>query len=77
MNTNHMSPKSPELVAALCHELVLLAKSEEDIAASEASRVPYWSVCPPSVEGHRAAARAIRVNLERLEAEARQWDRAC
>lgn len=76
MSTNRESAKSPELMAALCHELVLLARHEDDVAAREAARVPYWAACPPSIEGHRAAARALRADLDRLEAESRMWERA-
>jgi len=43
MNTTQASTKSPEFIAALCHELVVLAKRQEDVAATEAARVPYWS----------------------------------
>jgi len=63
-------------MAALCHELVLLARHEDDVAAREAARVPYWAARPSSVDGHRAAARALRADLERLEAESREWERA-
>lgn len=65
------SPKSSELLAALCRELVRLATHEEQLAAAEAARTPYWSPTPPSVLGHRSAARALREDLARLEAEAR------
>jgi len=54
------SRKPTDLVAALCHELVVLAKVEADTAAAEASRVPCWAAHPPSVTGHREAARALR-----------------
>jgi len=60
---------SAELVLALCRELFRLAKDEEDQAAAEASRTPYWVACPPSVEGHRVAARALRADAARFEAE--------
>lgn len=62
---------SIELLTALCRELVNLAKSEEDTAAEEAARTPYWAACPSSVEAHRAAARALRADAARLEAELR------
>ena len=38
------------------------------MAAHEASRLPYWEPCPPSVVGHRAAAKTLRAEAERLEA---------
>jgi hypothetical protein len=65
--------KSVELITALCRELMTLAKHEDDAAAAEASRIPYWDPCPPSVDGHRAAARVLRAEVERLEAETRLW----
>ena len=69
MNGIRVSDKSLELVAELCHELVMLARREDDAAAAEASRTPYWAPCPASVEGHRAAARTLRAELDRLERE--------
>ena len=71
MNRNGESSRSVELITALCRELVALARHEEDVAAAEASRVPYWAPCPSSVDGHRAAARALRAEVERLQGEAR------
>lgn len=65
--------RTPDLVAALCHELNTLAKRQEDAAAEEASRTPYWTACPPSVEAHRTAARVLRADADRLEAESRLW----
>jgi len=59
-------------VTVLCRELLRLAKAEEDCTAEEAARTPYWSPCPPSVLAHRAAARALRADAQRLEAEARR-----
>ena len=76
MSIINQSAKSPELMAALCHELVVLARHEDDVAATEAARVPYWAPFPPSVAGHRAAARALRADLQRLEAQCREWERA-
>lgn len=73
MDRNGEAGRSVELITALCRELVALARHEEDIAAAEASRVPYWSPCPSSVDGHRAAARALRAEVERLQGEARPW----
>lgn len=77
MTEIQLSPKSPELLAALCHELVCLAVREEELAAAEAARTPYWSPTPPSVIGHRSAASALRDDLARLEAEARALSTAC
>jgi hypothetical protein len=44
--------------------LLKLAKHQEDLAAQEAAGVPYWTPCPPSVLGHRAAAEALRVQAD-------------
>jgi len=40
--------------------LLQLARREEELAAEEATVLPYWRACPPSVEGHRVAAAALR-----------------
>ncbi len=66
----------PDLVAALCRELRAFARQEEEQAASEASGTPYWLACPPSVLGHRVAARVLRAGALRLEADARVWGTA-
>lgn len=60
--------RSPELLSALCRELVALAKKEEDQAAEEAARTPYWEPCPASVNAHRLAARLLRAEVEALDA---------
>ena len=60
-----------DLLVALCRELNLLARQEDDAAAAEASLVPYWRACPPSVVGHRAAARTLRTDAHRLERRTR------
>lgn len=59
----------PELIKAICRELVALARQEENLAADEAARLPYWQPTPVSVLGHRAAAAALRADLARLETE--------
>jgi hypothetical protein len=58
-----------ELVSALCRELNALARREEEAAADEASRTPYWLACPPSVQARRAAARLLRADVDRLRSE--------
>jgi hypothetical protein len=73
MNDMSEECRNLDLVTALCHALHTLAKREEDAAASEASRTPYWVACPPSVEAHRTAARLLRADAERLESESRLW----
>lgn len=62
---------TPELLTLICRELVRLAQQEENAAADEAARVPYWQPTPASVLGHRAAAAALRADLARLEIELR------
>jgi hypothetical protein len=68
MNRVATSGTSIDVLPELCRELAALAKHEDEMAATEASRIPYWSPCPPSVGGHRAAARALRAAVERLRA---------
>jgi len=50
----------PDVLAMLRRELIRLAKVEDDLAADEAARVPYWMPYPSSIDGHRAAALALR-----------------
>lgn len=57
---------SAELTGALRHALVELARREEALAAAEAASVPYWEPCPSSVDGHRAAADALRSEAKSL-----------
>lgn len=61
---------STEVLVVLARELRRLAKAEDDRAAAEAAEVPYWTPCPASVTAARAAARALRADAERLDA---QW----
>jgi hypothetical protein len=53
--------------AAVCRELYFLADEEDDQAAAEAARAPYWATCPASIVGHRKAAQALRSDASRLE----------
>lgn len=50
--------------SALRAILLKLAKQQDDLAAQEAAAVPYWSPCPPSVLGRRAAAEALRTEAD-------------
>ena len=50
----------------LCKELIRLAVEQEERADAEAARVPYWAPSPACVEGHRAAASALRADAERI-----------
>ncbi|KRB80111.1 hypothetical protein ASE01_00990 [Nocardioides sp. Root190] len=54
--------------AQLCQQLHALARAEDEAAALEAARVPYWAACPPSVHAHREAARSLRSTAYRLQA---------
>jgi hypothetical protein len=63
-----MSGLPGELLAALRFELLRLAKEQDDLAADEAARVPYWAPCPASVDGHRAAAAALRCDADQIVA---------
>ena len=44
--------------------LLELARQEDEIALAEAAAVPYWAPHPPSVLGHRVAARALRTEAD-------------
>jgi hypothetical protein len=57
------------LGVALRRELLRLARDEEDQAASEAATVPYWSLGPPSIRGHRVAAAILRAEADKLLTE--------
>jgi hypothetical protein len=63
-----MSPTANQtsLSGALRRELIRMARDEEDQAATEAAAVPYWTVGPPSIQGHRAAAAALRAKADLL-----------
>lgn len=56
------------MLAQLCRQLHSLAKAEEDAAAEEAARVPYYASCPSSVQAHREAARSLRATAHSVEA---------
>ena len=58
------------VASALRRELLRLARAEDDRAAAEAAKVPYWAACPPSVLGHRAAAATLRADADSFLAEA-------
>jgi hypothetical protein len=62
----------PEIFSAVCTELLALAAFEEDEATRVAQHTPYWSQHPHSVTEHRAAAQALRAEVERLQAAARE-----
>jgi hypothetical protein len=58
----------PEIFSAVCAELLALAASEEDRAIRVAQHTPYWAPHPRSVTTHRAAAQALRAEVDRLQA---------
>ena len=45
-------------------EPLRLAYAEDQLAADDAARVPYWEPCPPSVQGHRSAAQLLRAGAD-------------
>jgi hypothetical protein len=56
---------SRSLREAVRAELLRLARIEEDVAASEAERVPYWEAMPLTVAVHRRCAAALRAAADR------------
>lgn len=77
MNRVTKDVSNQELVTALCRELHLLASREEQAAADEACRVPYWQACPPSVNVHLTAAQVLRADAVRLEGRSGTLAEAC
>jgi hypothetical protein len=65
------STTAAPIARALRRELLRLAQLEEDQAATEAAAVPYWSVGPPTIQGHRAAAAILRATADRFLASGR------
>ena len=61
-----MSDPDSVVLAAVRRELLRIASREDDLAAAAAALVPYWASHPPSVQGHRAAAAALRSEADRL-----------
>jgi hypothetical protein len=55
-----------DVASLLRHELLRLAVEQERLADAEAAQAPYWAPSPASVEGHRAAASALRADADRL-----------
>ncbi len=56
----------PNLAVLMRQALLALARTEENLANTEAAQVPYWAPSPASVLGHRAAAEALRADADRL-----------
>jgi hypothetical protein len=70
------SEYTPQITSMLCQRLHELARNEELAAAEEAAHTPYWAPFPDSVVGHRAAARALRDEIQRLERLAPRFPQA-
>ena len=65
--TRNLSENVPaELAATVRLALLRLARHEDELAATEAAKVPYWEPHPPSVLGHRTAAQALRDEADSL-----------
>lgn len=54
-------------ISSLVSQLHEIAVREDLAAANEAASTPYWSAYSESVVAHRAAARALREEIARLE----------
>ena len=54
------------LATAVRRELLRIAAREDALAAAEAASVPYWLPHPPTVQGHRTAAAALRSQANQL-----------
>ena len=65
-------PRREALTAELRAVLLELARREDECAADQAAAQPYWLACPPSVQGHRAAAVALRDQADRLVSSPRR-----
>jgi hypothetical protein len=52
------------LATVVRRELLRIAAREDALAAAEAASVPYW--LPPTVQGHRTAAAALRSRANQL-----------
>jgi hypothetical protein len=61
-----VTASAPPVADAVRHELLRLAREADDRAATEAAAVPYWSPSPVSIQGHRAAATALRTAADEL-----------
>jgi len=49
---------------AVREQMLRLAKHEDDLAADELARVPYWKPAPPTALAHREAARVLRQHAD-------------
>lgn len=62
------SPTDIAMIDRLRSMLVALARQQERMAEDEVAATPYWAPCSASVLGHRAAAAALRAEVDVLPA---------
>lgn len=62
----HFGQVPKELAVVLRSALLDIARHEDELANKEAAVVPYWASTPASVQGHRAAAKALRADADRF-----------
>jgi hypothetical protein len=55
-----------ETAARVRRRLLDLAFQQDELAAREAAATPYWKPQPDTVQGHRCAAEALRVEADFL-----------
>ena len=60
--------QTDETTRKLYSLLLKLAKSQDELAATEAAATPYWAPWPPTVIGHRMAATLLRAEADQLAA---------
>jgi hypothetical protein len=58
--------QTDEMTRKLYRILLQLSKEQDEFAATQAAATPYWAPCPPTVVGHRTAARLLRAEADRL-----------
>lgn len=66
MSNEDFLEMAPDLAVRLRRELLRLAHHEDELAADEAAKVPYWAPHPSSISGHRAAAKVLRADADQL-----------
>lgn len=62
-----MNVNASDDISSLLSKLHQIARREDQAAANEAAGTPYWAAYSESVVAHRAAARALREEISRLE----------
>lgn len=63
---NTLTALDDETAVRLRHHLLELARRQDDLAAREAARTPYWQPQPATVHGHRSAADVLRAEADLL-----------